>query len=353
MATHKKKEWLHQARKAIAGLLMLGIMALAPDVSQARSAGSPPEGGFSIPLACGELRPCIIQFYMDRDAGPGITDYRCGGVTYDGHKGTDFRIRHETEMRAGVAVLAAASGRVVKARDGLDDVRSEVPADGTDPEWIDGNSVVLDHGGAWQTRYNHLRKGSLQVKVGETIERGSVLGQIGLSGLTNFPHLHFEVIHKGRAVDPFSGLRFQNKCGHQGHSLWDSAADGRLVYKEGGLLDAAFSSRPLLAPDIRSGPARLRHATRETARLLFWATAWSLKPGDWDRIAIVGPGGELLAESNQTLVERQDDWVRFISVPRPAGGWPNGTYQGVFEVKRNLGGRESIVIDAIRFIAIQ
>jgi hypothetical protein len=290
---------------------------------------------------------------MDRDPGPGVADYRCGGVAYDGNNGTDFRIRHETEMRAGVTVLAAASGRVVKVRDGMEDVRSEVPADVADPEWIDGNSVVLDHGGAWQTRYDHLRKGSLQVKEGETVERGSVLGQIGLSGLTSFPHLHFEVIHKGRAVDPFSGLRFQSKCGHRGHSLWNTDAKARLAYQEGGLLDAAFSSRPLQAPDIRSGPARLRHATRETARLLFWATAWSLAAGDRDRIAIIGPTGELLAESNRTLVEKQDDWVRFISVPRPASGWLHGTYQGVFEVKRDVGGRESIVIDAIRFIAIQ
>ena len=353
-ARRRDDGWRYRHRRVTGLLAAVAIVFICHSGAMARNGAGLPNGGFSIPLACGERRPCIIQYYMDRDPGSDFADYRCGKITFDGHSGTDFRLRHTTEMLAGVAVLAAAAGRVVEARDEFPDVPAVSQTAVAEPDPLDGNSVVIDHGGGWQTRYDYLRQGSLQVVVGEPVERGSVLGQVGLPSHANFPHLHFEVLHDGRAVDPFSGPRFQGKCGHKGHSLWQPAARERLVYRQGGVLDAAFSSQTLTPAQIREGPARLRLATPDSERLLFWATAWSLRRGDRDRIAIIDPNGRLLIDSTRTLEQNKEDWVRYVTVPRPANGWPKGSYRGIFEVKRARDdGEESVVIDTARFLAIE
>ena len=75
-----------------------------------------------LPVACEVGRTCFIQNYVDVDASSSATDYRCGTLTYDSHNGTDFRLTSMRMQRAGVGVLAAAAGRVVRVRDGVPDV---------------------------------------------------------------------------------------------------------------------------------------------------------------------------------------------------------------------------------------
>ena len=59
----------------------------------------------SLPLDCVPGKTCFVQQYVDVKAGPGAEDYACGRATYDGHKGTDFRLPTLAEARKGVAVL--------------------------------------------------------------------------------------------------------------------------------------------------------------------------------------------------------------------------------------------------------
>ncbi len=67
--------------------------------------------------------------------------------------------------------------------------------------WIDnsgyGNQIVIDHGNGFITRYAHLSY--IQVKPGEHVTRGSVIGQMGSTGHSTGPHLHFE-IRRGSGV---------------------------------------------------------------------------------------------------------------------------------------------------------
>ncbi len=64
-----------------------------------------------------------------------------------------------------------------------------------------GNNVLLDHGYDYQTRYNHLSQ--LNVKVGDKVKRGDVIGRVGTTGKSSAPHLHYEVILKGEVQNPF------------------------------------------------------------------------------------------------------------------------------------------------------
>ena len=63
-----------------------------------------------------------------------------------------------------------------------------------------GNQVVLDHGSGIQSRYGHLLK--ILVASGQRVERGQVIALSGNTGRSSGPHLHYEVIVRGQAVNP-------------------------------------------------------------------------------------------------------------------------------------------------------
>ena len=62
-----------------------------------------------------------MQNHVDTDPGPDARDFTCGPLSYDGHRGTDFRVATLADMWAGFRALAAALGRVVAVRDGMAD----------------------------------------------------------------------------------------------------------------------------------------------------------------------------------------------------------------------------------------
>ena len=65
-----------------------------------------------------------------------------------------------------------------------------------------GNVVVIDHGHGIVTRYAHLSKGLK--KTGEQVKRGDIIAQMGSSGRSTGPHLHYEVHLNGVPVNPSS-----------------------------------------------------------------------------------------------------------------------------------------------------
>jgi murein DD-endopeptidase MepM/ murein hydrolase activator NlpD len=67
-----------------------------------------------------------------------------------------------------------------------------------------GNVVFLDHGGGFSTRYGHLAKAD--VKAGDRVERGDVIGRVGATGLATGSHLHYEVRVNNVPVDPYNYL---------------------------------------------------------------------------------------------------------------------------------------------------
>jgi murein DD-endopeptidase MepM/ murein hydrolase activator NlpD len=63
-----------------------------------------------------------------------------------------------------------------------------------------GNLIIIDHGYGYKTLYAHLSK--FNVKKGQKVKRGDVIGYVGSTGLSTGPHLHYEVIKNGRKVNP-------------------------------------------------------------------------------------------------------------------------------------------------------
>jgi len=103
---------------------------------------------------------------------------------------------HADWVGFGAEVLAVADGVVRDARDG----EPNRPPMGPQPTLTDltertlmGNFVVLEVAPGVFAHYAHLQPGSLAVKVGDRVRRGSVLGRLGQSGQSPLPHLHFQV----------------------------------------------------------------------------------------------------------------------------------------------------------------
>ncbi len=114
--------------------------------------------------------------------------------------GDDGRLFHgdSTQVEAwhsyGEGVYAVADARVALVRDHM----SDTPPFAASPAEIDatvatGNVVVLELADGRYASYAHLKPGSIQVRVGETVRAGQRLARIGNSGNTHAPHLHFQV----------------------------------------------------------------------------------------------------------------------------------------------------------------
>ena len=72
-----------------------------------------------------------------------------------------------------------------------------------------GRVVDIDHHNGLSTRYGHLS--SVEVRVGQSVKRGQIVGKVGSTGRSTGPHLHYETRLKGEAVDPQKFLRAGEK----------------------------------------------------------------------------------------------------------------------------------------------
>lgn len=70
-----------------------------------------------------------------------------------------------------------------------------------------GNMIEIDHGNGFKTRYAHLNKS--YVKKGEYVKLGDTIGEVGSTGRSTGPHLHYEVIYNGTQVDPMAFIKAQ------------------------------------------------------------------------------------------------------------------------------------------------
>lgn len=107
-----------------------------------------------------------------------------GGGGSKRHKGIDLR------ARVGTPTKAIASGRVKSLRYA--------------PDY--GHIITIEHKNGWRSRYAHLSR--YRVRKGQYIKAGDVIAATGNTGITTGPHLHLELIHNGRHVNPENYIDF-------------------------------------------------------------------------------------------------------------------------------------------------
>jgi murein DD-endopeptidase MepM/ murein hydrolase activator NlpD len=99
-------------------------------------------------------------------------------------EGREFHSGIDIRAGAGTPIYAPAAGTVVHAGQAQDY----------------GTTIVLDHGQDIRSLYGHLSK--LNVQPGQRVVRGAVIGYTGNTGRSSGPHLHYEIMVKGQAVNP-------------------------------------------------------------------------------------------------------------------------------------------------------
>ena len=282
-----------------------------------------PAGAFELafPVDCTLGETCYIQQFYDHDPGPGATDFACGPLSHEGHDGTDIAIPTQAAMAAGVNVLAAAPGVVKGVRDGVADFVPAVPVKEC------GNGVVIDHGQGWETQYCHMKQGSVVARPGDQVEAGAVLGQIGQSGMAEFPHLHLSVRDQGQERDPFAPNA--NACGQRDDDLW--AED--LLLEPGSLLVTGIADH---VPDYDTIKAGLASPDLPGAApaLVIWSYGFGFRDGDSILFSMTGPEGEVITERVQ-MEKTQALAFRAVGRKLKTTAWPAGVYIGTATLIRD------------------
>lgn len=280
------------------------------------------------PIDCTLGESCYIQHYVDRDAGPLVRDYGCGSLSYDGHKGTDFALRSLNQMAQGVDILAAAPGVVRGVRDGMADqiytINTAAEVEGREC----GNGVAIDHGGGWISQYCHMKQGSVVVERGQRVAANAVLGQVGLSGKTQFPHLHISLRQNGEVTDPF-GPTGKTCNAEPTDTLWQDTPP----YQAGGLIDAGFAIRVPEYTEIKAGDAHVHQLDQSAPALVGWAYGYGTLKGDVMQITLSGPAGTVI-DKRILLKKSQAQMFRAVGRRRPDGGWDAGHYRTVAKLIR-------------------
>lgn len=279
-----------------------------------------PAGAFELvqPVDCTLGDTCFVQNYFDHDPGPAVADAFCGPLGYDGHDGTDFAIPTLADMARGVTVRAAAAGTVRAIRDGVPDTQP-FPV-GQDC----GNGLAITHAGGWETQYCHLKRGSILVAAGQAVTAGTPLGQIGLSGNTEFPHLHLSVRRDGVEVDPFAPDA--TTCGAGGDDLWRDP----LAYVAGGIVGVGLSPAVPEFDAIKSGTTATVTAT--SPAMVGWAHLFGVRQGDQLALSVTGPDGDVITD---TVTIDRTQARSFRAIGRKADTWPAGEYTATAVLMRD------------------
>jgi hypothetical protein len=277
---------------------------------------------------------CWVANYVDVDPATIAQDFRCHVRTYEGHEGTDFAIRDLSVMAAGVPVLASAPGVVRSVRDGMMD---EALTDAASRERIAGrecgNGVVLDHAQGWQTQYCHMRRETVRVKSGERVTRGQELGLVGLSGQTEFPHVHLTVRHQGQVIDPFTSQSSIAGCGRAGMSMWQT--ERPVSYEPFALYHAGIAGSSPQIDAIRAGKSEDPPPSVRSVALVLWVDILGVEAGDRVRFHLTGPDGVVVLDHVTSIAKTQARHFAYAGARRHADPWPRGTYRGEITLVRD------------------
>ncbi len=139
---------------------------------------------------CAHPEKCALRLPFQSGEARLVIQGNDGAFSHTGR----YRYAWDFRMPVGTAVTAAANGVVAEVIDQFAEGRPDHALDER------ANLVVIDHGGARFSVYQHLSPGGALVAEGETVTRGEPIARSGNSGFTSEPHLHFAVIdHRNRS----------------------------------------------------------------------------------------------------------------------------------------------------------
>lgn len=270
-------------------------------------------GKLLFPLGCELGKSCWISSLPRHHLQDKQLDFRCGPITYESNDGTDIALKDIPQMEEGVSVIAPISGVVEFKRDGV----SDISAKGTDRKQLEGiecgNEVVISNN-EMQIELCHLKNKSINVNVGDEVRAGDVIGELGLSGLTEYPHLHINVQDKSdtvvRVVDPFYGS--QPDCGLHHKSLWSDPENMEKHATTGVVYNYGFSFEKVTAEGVMSGEY-LRVQPELPEEFIAFVDIFSVNKGDKLTISILDSGNNIFTKREHEFGKYQAKYFLFVS----------------------------------------
>jgi hypothetical protein len=167
------------------------------------------------------------------------------------------------------------------------------------------------------------------------MKTGQPIGLVGLSGDTEFFHLHFTVRHQGKIVDPFAYGAPENSCGG-GRSLWAASLGEQMQYRPREIIDYGFAGIAPTMEMIESGEIGKHPVTSGSDALVAYVRAIGLQAGDQQSLVVQGPGGASFSANDLPALDR--DKAQFLVIAgkkRTETAWPAGRYTATYRVIRD------------------
>lgn len=306
-------------KKILLTLIIIFSTAIGISAQQVKQAFQ-----LQFPIKCTINKDCWIMNYVDEDSTSNWHDYKSGRQTYEGHAGTDIAIKDLGRLKKGVDVLAAANGFVVATRDGVPD-KNALSQDLKKLQDIGcGNRVAIKHSGGWVTDYCHMKNGSIKVKKGDLVMAGQKLGQVGMSGLTEFPHLHIDLQQGTKFFDPFTGLERYTKG--TASSLWAPSVAQQLVYKPQVLYNVGVSNLIPKLLDIRDDKYKANRIGSDSEMIIVWIDSMHIEVGDSINVQVKTPLGTSFIKQNIIVDKPYAQKFFYLGRRKTPQGFAKGVY---------------------------
>jgi biotin carboxyl carrier protein len=199
-------------------------------------------------------------------------------------KTTNIVLNTQQQMQQGVNVVAAAAGTVTTVK--KEPAPVVIPGQPQDVSPSCGNQIIIQHDTGWLTQYCHLKDDSMTVSVGQQVQQGQVIGQVGQSGGANFPKLGFMILANGAPADPFTA------------HLWCNT----IPYQPYGVITNGFSDHPVTLEELMNGPVTRQAFTLQDKQVIGWVRMYGVSQGDMQRFTFYKPNGQAYGAPQESTI---------------------------------------------------
>lgn len=306
-------EFMSKTCQTLAGFLLILLTSLPAHAIK-----------LNFPVACRIMTDCWITNHVDlKNNKPQREDYMCGQKLSNDNKSTHISLGSLNAIAENHAVVAAADGVVQVARDigGFCGVR-----------------VLIEHDSGWETSYCHLSPDPILVREGQTVQRGQVIGAVGMSGQADWPRLSFAVIRNGMIFDPFSGKSNIEGCSAKSKPLWNAGYNP--LYEPAHVTAIGFGVGAPNPRAIMQGIQNQESILEQVQVISLWAMMMNVMQGDEIHLQITAPSGRIEKENVINIDINREQMPIFMIANRGNLLWERGIYTGKITITRNVNGNE-------------